>query len=88
MRAKKIAISEELYDKLVLAFSSSIGIRQSVVEKSLESFLTDLLEYLANEPETLRELLSTGPRKESRGSASQTASRPGQSLLSTGNSGS
>jgi predicted DNA-binding protein len=65
MRLKKIFLPEELHEKLIYAFSTSLGIRKSVVERSIESFITDLLDYLSREPEKLRELLSSDEKKSS-----------------------
>ena len=59
MQSKRIAISAELHQKLIEALAMSLGIRQNLAEKSLETFLSDVLERLADEPSLLKELLSS-----------------------------
>jgi len=61
MQSKRIAVSAELHQKLIDALATSLGIRQSLAEKSLETFLADVLERLADEPALLKELLSSAP---------------------------
>lgn len=58
MRPRRVLLTEELYQKLIQAFMGCLNLRQSVVEKTLDNFLTDLLEHLASEPQVLKGLLS------------------------------
>jgi hypothetical protein len=44
MHTRRVLLTEELYQKLIHAFMGCLNLRQSVVEKTLDNFLTDLLE--------------------------------------------
>lgn len=63
MHAKKIAIAPELHRQLVAAIAAILGIRETIIEKSFETFLSDLLEHLAADRAMLGNLLSSGARE-------------------------